>query len=648
MTKKRLSILLSIVLVFSILPIPRASADDITGITLEKEMRAMIEKGIISGYGNGKYAPNEKVNRGQFATFISRALHLPNGKHRFTDVPRNSKLAPGINAAVDAGIISGYSATTFKPTELITREQMSLMIDKSLDYLKVAKKKGNLNFTDEKQITSSQSRLAISYMVGLKIIAGFPSENGLSFKPKQQATRAQAAAFISRMLDAAPKRLPYSIGTLDAKGNVTMSTTSYKTFSEAAKAISNESTQVILKDHKIIKMKNGIVVSKPGPGNATTTIYDADLKRIYTPISADNELEYIVSDDSKITVKIAGKTGYVKHEDAELIPSQAMKGRSYYSVNSAGDLVHHIYNHRTNKSISYVYGKAPSTFKQGVKYISWDGSTFRTENGTSMGTYHQYFNMLPVRTYTKYSASELDKIINSRLAEKEELYKKNPSAYARYKDATKKSKLKGLGAIVKDVEKNHKINALLILGWAIHESDYGMSVHAQTMNNLFGIKVYDSNPENGEKFNTVRDCVISLASNYVNKNYVPVNGAYANGGMPGNKSRGMNVRYASDPYWGHKIAGHLYQLDKELGGKDFYKNSTPYKIFEITGSGVNVRSTPGVTETNKIYTYSRAGFPVAVLETTADKEWYKIYSDDRNNLYGYVSTKYTKQLPIAK
>ena len=41
------------------------------------------------------------------------------------------------------------------------------------------------------------------------------------------------------------------------------------------------------------------------------------------------------------------------------------------------------------------------------------------------------------------------------------------------------------------------------------------------------------------------------------------------GAHVGNKASGMNVKYASDPYWGEKIAGWYYRMDKALGGKDY-------------------------------------------------------------------------------
>ena len=654
--KKLVAIFLSFILFMTLIPVQNVFADDITGIALEKEMRLMVEKGIIQGYENGKYAPGEKVNRGQFATFLTRALNLPSGSHTFSDVPATSKLAEGINAAAQAKIVNGYSDQTFKPQQNITRAEMAVMINNALRYLGVEPVQGALNFTDANQISTSTFRLAIMNMVGLKIISGFPDGDGYAFKPAKDATRAEAAAFICRMLDVFEQqggeipKYDYAIGTINAAGEITVSNRTFKTYNEALAVYSNTVTQVILYKEEVIQMHSGIVIAEPRTGSATTIIYTTDsMKTIYAPVSSGTELEYVASNEGIVTVKVAGTTGYVHQDDIKLVPTLLMKGQSYYSVNTSGDLLHHIYNTSTNKYSTYTYGKAPASFQQNVKYYSWDGATFTTESGTSVGTYYQYFNMLPVRTSTNYSAAELEQYIATRLAEREALYKQNPTTYARYKDATTKSKLIGLGDILKDFEKHHKMNALLVLSMAIHESDYGMSANAQNKNNIFGIKVYDSNTAAGETYATIRDCVASLSTNYINLNYVPVSGAYANGGMVGNKGRGMNVRYASDPYWGQKIAGHMYQVDKAMGGKDFLNNASPYAIYETTTTDLNVRSTADSTSSSNIlFKYKKPGYAVAVVETTSDKRFHKILSDSKEEQYAYISTQYTKALPIAK
>ncbi len=672
-------------LVVSLLPIKQAkAADDLTNHSLEFEMREMIKKGVLFGYSNGKYAPNQDVSRAQFAAFISRALGLTGGTTKFSDVPATAPLASEINAAVEAGIITGYQNGKFGPNDTITREQTANMIDKSLSFLKVPREKGSLNFTDANLITSSISRASIANMVSLNIIAGIPNytngkQNGsLRFDPKGETTRAQAAAFIYRMLKAVevyeentdpgatpepeptpePKPEPsaFKVATIAADGSITEGTKKYTTLDEADRAITNKATQIVMYNGKIVKMANGIVVANPSVEQNTTVIYQSDLKTVMMPVDAGaggtppTEMEYVTSDENKITVKVAGKTGYVKHNNAYLLPSQKMgNNRSYYSVNADRELVHYLYDNNKKSYLSYTTGIAPSFLKQGVRYYSWDGNTFKTTSGTTVGTAYQYFNMLSVRAKTNYTAAELDAYIMQRLAEIEALYVSNPKNYASFKDATKISKLIGIGTQLKEIESKYNINALLILGMAMHESNYGQSPHAQNSNNLFGIKVFDSNPLDGEKYATVYDSMVSLANNYLNKNYVPIpeNGKilYHNGAAPGNKYRGINVRYASDAYWGQKVAGHMYRVDKELGGKDFINNPNPYKI-GLTNQWVNVREGAG-TSFAKQFQYPSDGYPMIIMGTV-NTNWYEILSDSNTAEFSYIHSDYVTNVNIAK
>ncbi len=178
---------------------------------------------------------------------------------------------------------------------------------------------------------------------------------------------------------------------------------------------------------------------------------------------------------------------YVKHEDVTLIPNSAAKGQSYYKADEQG-LWHSIYHHHSGKyDAPYLIGKKPDFLKNGVKYYSTDGAKFSDANGTFIDESYAYFQYVSPRVPTSYSAAELDQYIAKELEAKEK------SGNQKYANATTKSPLKGLGATLKTIEQEKNINALFILSLAIHESDYGMSCHAQNYNNLFGLYVTDSN-----------------------------------------------------------------------------------------------------------------------------------------------------------
>lgn len=618
-----------------------AAGDDVTGIALEKEMRAMIALGIMQGYGEGIYQPKQEINRGQFAALIARALDLPEGTPTFTDVTSKTTLARDIYRASQAGIINGYSDGTFRMDNPITRAQMAMMIDNALTkYLKISRNKAPLAFIDRADIGSAAFQEAVSHAVYDEIVLGFSYPEGSRFLPKKTATRAEAAAFIYRMLRT--WKPEYKVATMNGSDQLVETAAVYSSYGDASNAAVS-SNQVITKNDKIVGMISGIVLSKPSFGNVLTNIYsDTSFSYIFTYLPAQQELEFVRATEDYVEVKVAGKTGYVKQREVSLIPEQQIKGRNYYSVNSAGDLVHWIYVPSGNYYQNYMAGKAPSFLGTGTKYYSWDGGTFYDASGVNVGTAYQYFNYLPVRTVSNYSADELNSFINQELARIEQLYNSQPAAFKSFKDATKKSKLIGLGSNLKEAEAKYKINALMILGMAIHESNFGMSYLAQDRNNLFGMNAVDGNEGQAERFDSPEGAIDALAVRYLNKNYINPLGKYANGAAFGNKSRGFNVKYASDPYWGQKIAGHMYRADKAMGGKDLGK----YNIGETNSYNIEVRQTPEEGSANQQFTYLNERMPVAILDIT--NGWCKVISDHNDYSEAYINSQYISVMEIVK
>ena len=443
-----------------------------------------------------------------------------------------------------------------------------------------------------------------------------------------------------------PVIVSYKVASIDANRKLVPGIKSYKTYAEAKNAVADPN-QVVTFGDKIINMSAGLVISSPSTGNYITIIYeDSNFTKNITYVNAQQEMEYKGSTAEYVKVNLAGTEGYVKNNEVTLLPYQQVEGRNYYSVNSDGELVHSVYNQVGKSTVPYIMGKAPSFLTRENQYYSWDGGVFYNTAGVYVGTAYQYFNYLPARTVSTYTADELDSYINHILAEREALYTDNPNseALARYKDATQISKIKGLGSYLKEAESKYKINAILILAMAMHESDFGMSSKAQDLNNLFGIKVYDSNANAAEKYASPNEAIDALANFYLNAKYINPLGSYPNGAVTGNKSIGFNVKYASDPYWGQKVAGHMYRVDKYLGGKDYGK----YQIGMTNEPDLNVRSQP---MESILFTYKNSNMPVAVLETTTQSNgaiWYKVISDDIDYSEAYIYSPYVDLMSIVK
>lgn len=608
-----------------------AGADELSGHAHENGLRYLIAKNAILKDANGSYNANNNVTRGEFASYLAKVLNLTeNNETQFTDVPGTYVYAKDIQRAATAGIITGYPDGAFQPTNAISRQHMAIMLERTINYLKLPKQTAPITFKDINEIIA-EYRPAVALGAQLGIIQG---SNGY-FMPKKNATIGQAATFIHRLMqlagDAEANISTYEVKEISNKTLV--GGQSYTSFKDAEKAMT-KSNQVIVKDKQILKMTSGFVVTNKYVALKSETINDQ------IAVAGNSEMEYLSSDETQVKVRFAGHVGTLKLEDVTLIPFSLSKGRSYYT-NENGEIKHVIYNHATNKySASYIYGKAPAFMKSNEQYYSWDGIYFTNSSSSSKGTAYNYYQFLPARTATHYTAQEIDAYIMNILSTMES------SGATMYKDATTKSKLIGLGTTLKEIEANYQINAMLILALAQHESAYGMSNQAQSLNNLFGLYVYDTNPLN-KNFESVAANVYELVEKFLQPNYITPGGSpgknFANGAVVGSKALGFNVKYASDPYWGAKIAGHYYRAEKMMGFKDA---GNPYTIGLTTTPGVNVRTAPSTANT-PLFKYARSGMPV-IITSSETNGWYQVISDKLHTGPAYISKDYIQIINTVK
>lgn len=166
----------------------------------------LASKNIIdSSYGT-QFKPNQKITRSEFAVMLARGFGLAGSREnaqRFRDVTPSTQTGDYIGAAAKAGIITGNTDATFRPNDPITREQMAIMMVRALDY---AEQPVTLNaFADAvlskfKDKAKIQNPDIVAKATQAGIIQGVPLNK---FLPQGNATRAEGAAMLQRMLEKA-------------------------------------------------------------------------------------------------------------------------------------------------------------------------------------------------------------------------------------------------------------------------------------------------------------------------------------------------------------------------------------------------------------------------------------------------------------
>lgn len=173
------------------------SFDDVASSAWYADAVAYVtSKDIMSGTGAHTFTPNAKLTRGMIAQVLYNLEKQPAASgSAFTDVAADAWYANAVNWAAANAIVSGYGNGKFGPNDNITREQMASILFRYAQFkgLNAVTLEENLTgFSDEAQI-SSYAVSALNWAVGKNLISG--KGNGV-LDPKGNATRAEAAQIL--------------------------------------------------------------------------------------------------------------------------------------------------------------------------------------------------------------------------------------------------------------------------------------------------------------------------------------------------------------------------------------------------------------------------------------------------------------------
>ncbi len=163
-------------------------------------IEALFNKGIVSGDGTGRYAPNDNVTRGQFVKMVlgTFGLYKTGSTSEFSDVSEDAWEYTYVSCAYDLGIVNGMEDGSFGVNENITRQDMAVMIKRAAEVAGLELEAvNNNNVTDFAEI-SDYATEAVRLLTRAGIITGF--EDG-SFKPMKNASRAESAVMLYRVID---------------------------------------------------------------------------------------------------------------------------------------------------------------------------------------------------------------------------------------------------------------------------------------------------------------------------------------------------------------------------------------------------------------------------------------------------------------
>lgn len=412
---------------------------------------------------------------------------------------------------------------------------------------------------------------------------------------------------------------------------------------EYEKHLSTSHNLVLRKQSTVLDMKYGVVLFKKSETCDYNVTYQTAQGDGYVNGCYGIDGAYInTTENHMVNFLISGALGSTTDDDVTLLPIEHAKAVSIYQVKDK-KFFHHIKTEMEDDrySSSLSLGDAPDELKDG-EYYSYDGHYFyevredflgfhemiddlrnkTTAHAVNDTPYYNYYQYLSHRSSSNYREDDLNHYLQEELHIQHSLTSYRSIRTSSHAILTQ-SLLKDNITAFFHYQDQLGVNAMMMLALSMNESAVGRSYLAFTRNNLFGHAAFDSAvEENASRYHSVSASIYSHALHYLHDSYLNPDSFTWHGGYFGNKASGMNVSYASDPYWGEKAAQYFCRLDETLGKQEFNHETLGFSQGTRT---IHIYEAP---DENADILYTNHGYKdFAFLILKQQGDWYMIQCD---------------------
>ena len=177
-----------------------ARFNDIAGHWAEKTIELAAEKGIVSGYEDNSFKPNKSITRAEFVAMLYNSgladTESTGADVKFKDFTGSEWYAKYLTWAVGNGIIEGYDDNTFRGENIISRQEMAVVVSKFIAFAGLElENNADITFADEADIAA----WAKPYVEDIAAKAVVKGDNYGKFNPKKDLTRAETAVIVTNI-----------------------------------------------------------------------------------------------------------------------------------------------------------------------------------------------------------------------------------------------------------------------------------------------------------------------------------------------------------------------------------------------------------------------------------------------------------------
>ena len=168
---------------------------DIGNHWAESAITSWSEYGIVHGYPDGSYRPDNFITRAELAQVIANLMHLGPAtiSNPFSDIPENAWYYNAVLGCAAAGYVTGYDDGTFKPADFITREQTFVILARVMG---VGESATSAKEFPDGDMISGWARGYINSLVNGGVVQGY--ETGYLL-PLKNITRAELVFMLNKI-----------------------------------------------------------------------------------------------------------------------------------------------------------------------------------------------------------------------------------------------------------------------------------------------------------------------------------------------------------------------------------------------------------------------------------------------------------------
>ena len=173
-----------------------AELQELTGHYAQEAMALWHERGILHGYSDGTVRPNQVVTRSELAAILNRIFEYRAAvQHDYQDVQVNAWYIQDIQHLQAAGIMQGYTDHTFRPNQGVTRQEVITVLYRAFQFPISASAQRETPFQDIHD-TAGFARSAVDYFAAMMYIQGADGK----LLPQKEMTRGELAVLLNRVM----------------------------------------------------------------------------------------------------------------------------------------------------------------------------------------------------------------------------------------------------------------------------------------------------------------------------------------------------------------------------------------------------------------------------------------------------------------